>query len=35
VHAWLARVEAQPGYLEDVAPYGANAVPGAGRSIYD
>ncbi len=35
VRAWLARVQAQPGYLEDVAPYGANAAPGAGRSIYD
>ena len=28
-------VEAQPGYMEDVAPYGANAAPGVGRSIYD
>jgi glutathione S-transferase len=35
VRAWLACVEAQPGYMEDVAPYGANAVPGMGRSIYD
>jgi glutathione S-transferase len=35
VRAWLARVEAQPGYVEDVAPYGANAAPGAGRSMYD
>jgi glutathione S-transferase len=35
VRAWLARVEAEPGYVEDVAPYGPNAVPGAGRSIYD
>jgi glutathione S-transferase len=34
VSAWLARVEAQPGYIEDVEPYGANAAPGAGRSIY-
>jgi glutathione S-transferase len=33
--AWLARVEGQPGFVEDVEPYGANAVPGAGRSIYD
>jgi glutathione S-transferase len=32
--AWLARVEEQPGFVEDVEPYGANAVPGAGRSIY-
>jgi glutathione S-transferase len=35
VSAWIGRVQAQPGYMEDVAPYGANAVPGAGRSIYD
>ncbi len=35
VAAWLARVEAQPRFMEDVAPYGANAAPGAGRSIYD
>jgi glutathione S-transferase len=35
VRRWFARVEAQPGYMEDVAPYGANAAPGAGRSIYD
>ncbi len=32
---WFERVEDQPGYLEDVAPYGANAAPGAGRSLYD
>jgi glutathione S-transferase len=32
--AWLARVESQPGYMEDVEPYGANAAPGAGQSIY-
>jgi glutathione S-transferase len=35
VRAWLARVEAQPGYVEDVELYPANAAPGAGRSIYD
>jgi len=34
VRAWLERVEQQPGYMEDVEPYGANAAPGAGRSIY-
>jgi glutathione S-transferase len=34
VRAWLARVERQPGYIEDVAPYGANAALGAGQSIY-
>jgi glutathione S-transferase len=33
--SWFARVEQQPGYVEDVMPYGANAAPGAGRSIYD
>ena len=32
--AWLTRVESQPGYMEDVEPYGANAAPGAGQSIY-
>jgi glutathione S-transferase len=35
VTGWIERVEAQPGHIEDVMPYGANAVPGAGRSIYD
>jgi glutathione S-transferase len=35
VRGWLARVEAQPGYMEDVEPYGANAGPGAGRSTND
>jgi len=35
VRAWLERVERQPGYVEDVEPYGANAAPGAGRSLYD
>ena len=34
VRAWFERVAAQPGYIEDVEPYGANAAPGAGRSIY-
>jgi glutathione S-transferase len=34
VRAWLELVEQQPGYIEDVAPYGANAARGAGRSIY-
>ena len=32
---WLDRVRAQDGYFEDVEPYGANARPGRGRSIYD
>lgn len=35
LRAWFDRVEAQPGYIEDIEPYGANAAPGAGRSIYD
>ena len=35
LRAWFERVERQPGYVEDVAPYGANAAPGAGRSLYD
>ena len=35
LRAWFERVEAQPGYVEDVEPYPANAGPGAGRSIYD
>jgi glutathione S-transferase len=35
VRAWFARVEQQPGYMEDVLPYGANAAPGFGQSIYD
>jgi glutathione S-transferase len=34
LRAWFDRVEEQPGYVEDVEPYGANAAPGAGRSIY-
>jgi glutathione S-transferase len=34
VRAWLARIQEQPGWMEDVAPYGANAAPGAGSSIY-
>ena len=34
LRAWFERVESQPGYTEDVEPYGANAAPGAGQSIY-
>jgi glutathione S-transferase len=34
VQRWFKGVEAQPGYIEDVMPYGANAAPGAGRSVY-
>jgi glutathione S-transferase len=35
VRAWLERVRRQPGYMNDVEPYGVNAAPGAGHSIYD
>jgi hypothetical protein len=34
LRGWFARVEGQPGYIEDLEPYGANAAPGVGRSIY-
>lgn len=34
LRAWLQRVAQQPGYVEDVMPYGTNAAPGAGASIY-
>jgi len=34
VQAWLARVEAQPGYMNDLEPYPENARPGAGSSVY-
>jgi len=34
VLAWLKRVAAQPGHLDDLAPYPPNARPGAGQSIY-
>jgi glutathione S-transferase len=34
VTAWLRRVEAQPGFVNDLEPYPANARPGAGASIY-
>ena len=35
LRAWFVRVEQQPGYIEDVEPYGSNAALGAGRSLYD
>jgi glutathione S-transferase len=35
LRAWFERIEQQPDYIEDVEPYGANAAPGAGRSLYD
>jgi hypothetical protein len=28
-------VTQQAGFIEDVEPYGSNAAPGAGRSLYD
>jgi glutathione S-transferase len=35
VARWLERVAAQPGYMNDLEPYPANARAGASRSIYD
>jgi glutathione S-transferase len=35
VAAWLARVAAQPGFVDDLEPYPDNARPGNSRSIYD
>jgi glutathione S-transferase len=32
--SWLQRVARQPGYVNDLEPYGTNAAPGAGRSVY-
>jgi glutathione S-transferase len=34
VAAWLARIEAQPGFIDDLEPYPPNARAGAGSSIY-
>lgn len=34
VKAWIDRVAAQPGHINDLRHYGPNARPGAGRSIY-
>jgi glutathione S-transferase len=34
VRAWCERVAAQPGHVNDLEPYPANAMAGAGRSIY-
>ena len=33
--AWLGRMRALPGFVDDFVPYPANARPGASRSIYD
>lgn len=35
VQKWLRRVADQPGHMNDLEPYPANAQAGAGRSIYD
>jgi len=35
VSGWLECVRRQPGYMNDLEPYPANAAPGAGRSLYD
>jgi glutathione S-transferase len=35
VEAWLDRVRALPGYVNDLIPYPPNARPEASRSIYD
>ena len=34
VRAWFERIRALPGFVADLEPYGQNARPGAGRSIY-
>jgi hypothetical protein len=31
---WLGRVEAQPGFIDDLEPYPPNASVLAGKSIY-
>jgi len=33
-HAWLDRVRAQPGFIDDLEPYPPNAAVLAGKSIY-
>jgi glutathione S-transferase len=35
IGAWLDRVRALPGYVNDLVPYPPNARAGASRSIYD
>jgi glutathione S-transferase len=35
VVAWLDRVRAQPGYINNLEPYPPNSMFGASRSIYD
>ena len=34
VLAWMERLRALPGFVDDLEPYGDNARAGAGRSIY-
>lgn len=34
VRAWLVRIEATPGFVDDVAPFPENARPGRGTSLY-
>jgi glutathione S-transferase len=35
VQRWIGAVTSTPGFMNDLAPYPANARPGASRSIYD
>lgn len=35
VSAWLGRIRAEPGFMDDLITYPDNARPGASRSIYD
>jgi len=35
VRSWIARIAAQPGFIDDYVRYPENARPGRGRSIYD
>ena len=35
VSEWLARVEAEPGFVNDLVPYPDNAQEGKSKSIYD
>jgi glutathione S-transferase len=35
VSRWLERVEAEPGFVDDLVPYPENAREGMSRSIYD
>jgi glutathione S-transferase len=34
LRAWFGRVQSQPGFIDDVEPYPANAAPGKSRSLY-